>query len=233
MAERNPVGPLGIDPLAREILDALRGRPASGEIVLGGYVALSYHVDYRQTRDIDAWWRTGPKAETLAAIRQAMEDVAGRHGLELNERQWGEMVSFELSRENRKVFSFQIAVRSVEIEPPHESAWEPVLLESLADTVGAKMNALVGRGAPRDFTDIREMVSRGIVTVEECWRWWSLKNPGADARLAKAQVLRLLEALEQRRPLDEIQDPGERAAAREARDWIRRVLVGGDDVHRS
>ncbi len=100
---------------------------------------------------------------------------------------WGETVSFELSDGNRKIFSFQIALRTVELDPPRESAWPPVLIESLADNVGNKVNALVQRGAPRDFLDIRQLVTNGIVSVEKCWDWWSRKNPGVGVRQAKAR----------------------------------------------
>jgi predicted nucleotidyltransferase component of viral defense system len=104
-------------------------------------------------------------------------------------------------------------------------AWQPILVESLADNVGAKMNALVQRGAPRDFLDIRELVRRGIASVEQCWDWWSRKNPSIDVRQARAQALRHLEEMEQRRPIDAIGDPRDRSAARRAREWIRRVLL--------
>lgn len=225
MPERPPTRPANVDPLGAEILEGLRGSSESGEIVLGGYFALKHYLDYRPTHDIDAWWRTTRRAATLDRIRAVMRKVADGRGMELREREWGDVVSFELVEEGRKVFSFQIATRSVELEPPMTSAWEPILVESLADNVGAKMNAVVERGAARDFLDVRELVSRGIVTVEECWRWWSGKNPGTDIGLAKANTLRHLEALEQRRPLDEITDPEERVRSQAARRWIRESLL--------
>jgi hypothetical protein len=73
--------------------------------------------------------------------------------------------SFELADTERKVFSFQIALRSLELEPPEPSQWQPILIESLADNVGSKMNALVQRGAARDFLDIREVVIRRIAEL--------------------------------------------------------------------
>lgn len=98
-------------------------------------------------------------------------------------------------------------------------------MESLADNVGSKMNALVQRGAPRDFMDIREVIVRGIASVAQCWQWWAGKNPGVDLSLARAQALRHLEGIKQRRLLDSIQAPEERAAASSAREWIRRTLL--------
>jgi len=214
------------ESLATEILTALEGFPESGQLVLGGYFALSRFVDYRTTHDLDAWWKTRRTEATMARLRSVMSDVARRHGLAFSEREWGETVSLELSEAGRKVFSFQVAVRSVELEPPEPSRWAPVLIESLADNVGSKMNAVVHRGAPRDFLDVREIVTRGVASVEQCWEWWSRKNPGTDVRLARAQALRHLEALARRRPLASIEDPEERDAARAARAWIRETLLG-------
>lgn len=226
MSDQEGVGPGRVERLAEEILSDLRKFPESGEVVLGGYFALKEYVDYRTTHDLDAWWKTGRTERTMACIRRVMEAVAERHGLTFAQREWGETVSFELSEGERKIFSFQIAARTVELEPPRNSPWKPILIESLADNVGAKMNALVQRGAPRDFLDIREVVTRGVASVEQCWDWWSRKNPGIDVRLARAQALRHLEALEQRRPIDAIGDPQDRGAARRAREWIRRALLG-------
>lgn len=214
-----------VEPLTSEILDGLRRFPEAGEIVLGGYFALKQYLDYRTTRDLDAWWKTGKTERTMACIRQVMSEVAERHGLNLAEREWGETVSFELSEGERKIFSFQIALRSVQLEPPRKTPWEPILVESLADNVGSKMNALVQRGAPRDFSDILEVVTRGIASAEQCWDWWFRKNPGVDVRQARAQVLRHLEALEQRRSIEMIEGPEERAAAQRAREWIRQILL--------
>lgn len=225
MSERKREGPEPVEPLAAEILKGLRSFPEAGELVLGGYFALKQYVDYRRTRHLDAWWRTGKTEGTMACIRQVMKEVAERHGLTLAERGWGETVSFELSQRERKIFSFQIALRSVELESPRRSAWDPILVESLADTVGSKLNALVQRGAPRDFLDVHELVARGIASVERCWNWWSQKNPGVDVLQARAQALRHLEAIELRRPIEVIEDPDEQAAARGTREWIRQTLL--------
>lgn len=214
-----------MDPLAEEILSALKECPEAGDIILGGYFALREYVDYRETHDLDAWWKTGRKEAAVACIRRVMQEVAGAHGLRFAQREWGETLSFELADERRKIFTFQIAVRSRELEPPRKSAWPPLLVESLADNVGSKMNALVQRGAPRDFLDIREVVTRGVVSVEQCWSWWAQKNPEGDVRQARAQALRHLMALEQRRPLDAIADARERTAASRARAWIRQTLL--------
>ncbi|MGH7566230.1 MAG: hypothetical protein ACREK2_05320 [Gemmatimonadota bacterium] len=225
-----PIRPDHLDPLALEFLDLLRNTPAAGEIVLGGYFALRHYMDYRATHDLDAWWRTGRVEEALQAVRRVAAAVAERHGMVLGERQWGETVSFDLAREEKTVFSFQIAVRSIELDPATVSSWPPVLIESLHDNIGAKMNALVERGAARDFLDIKEAVTRGLVSASTCWQLWSRKNPGRDPRAAMAHVLKHLEALEQRRPLAEIRDTVARDSARRARAWIRRTLLEQPDV---
>jgi hypothetical protein len=225
MGDQQPEARQRLEGLAEDILSSLRGCPDAGEIVLGGYFALKQYVDYRTTHDLDAWWRTGRTERVTACIRRVMREVGERHGLKYAEREWGETASFELSDDRRKVFSFQIAVRSLELEPPRPSSWTPVLVESLADNVGNKMNALVQRGAARDFLDIREVVTRGIVSVEQCWDWWARKNPAVDVHQARVLALRHLEALESRRPIEAIADPEQRAAALEAREWIRRNLL--------
>jgi hypothetical protein len=221
-----PLRPQGPDPLAIEILERLQRSPEAGEIVLGGYFALREHLDYRATHDLDAWWRTGRSEGAMRAIRGAMEAVARAHGLELRERAWGETVSFELGRDGHGVFSFQIALRTIEIAPSAVSRWPPIRIESLSDNIGSKMNALVNRGAARDFLDIREVVRRGLVGVDEAWKLWLDKNPGGDVLAAQANVLRHLEALERRRPLEAIDDAEARAEASDTRLWIREVLLG-------
>jgi hypothetical protein len=212
---------MGTDPLAESILAELALRPGSEQVVLGGYFVLRSYIDYRSTHDIDAWWKTRADITTEAAIRHAMKTVADAKGLLLNERRFGETVSFELSNKKTKVFSFQIAVRSVELEPPQPSAWPPILIETLVDNVASKMNALVDRGSPRDFMDIYQVNSAGLTRQATCWELWGRKNPGESSLPAKQKVLMHLAALEQRRPLNSIVDAGERERASAVRRWFR------------
>lgn len=213
--------PATIDPIADEILRQLSEKPEAAEIVLGGYFALSHYVDYRQTHDIDAWWkgRASPAAEK--DICDSMHAVCAARGFELRKRRFGETVSFEMCRGGRKEFSFQIAIRSVSLETPSASPWPPVLIETLADNVGSKMNALVDRGAPRDFLDIRQIVTAGLLSASDAWALWSAKNPSQDIQAARQKVLLHLSALESRRPLAGISDPSDRASVDLNRRWFR------------
>jgi len=220
-----PRKPARLDPLAERILSELSRDRAAAEIVLGGYLALQHYSDYRRTHDIDAWWRRGPTPDAETAIREVMKRIAAEERSELKERRFGETISFELFRAGRKNFSFQIAARSVELEPPLTSAWPPIGLETLNDNIGAKMNALVDRGSPRDFADIYHVAAAGLVNAAECWRLWERKNPGESIEPAKRKVLHHLTALATRRPLESIANAAERRQAGQTRDWYRREFV--------
>ncbi len=220
-----PEKPRNLDPLAEKVLGGLAGRVEASEIVLGGYFALQHYTDYRTTHDIDAWWRSKPSAMAERAIAQAMREVSGLTGHDLRERRFGETISFEMHRAGKKRFSFQIAVRSVELEPPGPSPWPPIVLETLHENIGAKMNALVERGAARDFLDIAHLAQAKLTTPAECWTLWSRKNPGGSLDAAKSKVAFHLMTLESRRPLDSIQDAVERAKAQQTREWFRREFL--------
>ena len=223
--------PPAIDPTARELLEALRGMPEARALVLGGYLALAhYGVDYRPTQDIDAWWRQGLTREELAqanrAVEQAVREVARRHGYEVERREWRSVLAFDiLDRDRDRVFGVQIAERDVELEEPVESPWSPLDIETLVDNIASKMVALVDRGAPRDFTDISEVVRGALATVDECWALWQRKT-GADIEQAKLQLLHHLGALEARRPIGRLPEE-HRPAVEEARRWYREQLIDG------
>jgi hypothetical protein len=223
----DPEVPGSLDPLAREVLEGLRGHAAAEAIVLVGGVALQHYCDFRATMDIDASWAGGPRSETRALILSVMQTVAANHGLELGTRTWGETQSYELKKGAKKVFSFKISLRDVQLEAPLASAWDPVKIETFRDNLGAKMNALVERGAPRDFLDAHEVCREALATETGCWEAWSDKNPGQPVEEARAKVLHHLEALELRRPLASISTPAERQAAQEVRRWVRESLCGG------
>jgi len=221
MKPLQPKVPGSLNPFAAEVLAALKDHPESCAITIGGGVALQHYVDYRQTVDLDAWWAGEARAEARRLIRDVVSAVAGRHGLAARTRSWGETESYEILRGNRKVFSFQISRRDVQLDPPLPSEWPPVTIETLRDNLGAKMNALVERGAPRDFVDVFEVCRRGLATPEDCWQSWLAKNPGQRLEEAKAKVLGRLSVIEARRPLSAIPDEGGRRAAQDLRDWMK------------
>jgi hypothetical protein len=156
-----------------------------------------------------------------------MQQVAEEAGMALRERRFGDTLSVELVRDGQHRFSFQIAVRSIAVEEPLPSAWPPLRVETLADNVGAKMNALVNRGAPRDFLDVHAVVDAGLLTPRRCWELWQAKNPDGFTEAARQNVLLHLAGLDSRRPLEGIADPEARERAGHVRQWFRDVFVRG------
>jgi len=142
----------------------------------------------------------------------------------VRERAWGETTSIEAYDGVRKVFSFQVAVRSVELSPPVRSPWGRIPIETLDDNIASKMMALVARGAPRDFVDIKEVVDAGLVSPARCWELWAAKRPGIEFDDARVRVQTHLARIEARMPIDRL--PVERRdAAVELRRWYRGALT--------
>jgi hypothetical protein len=220
----NPHPPRSLNAFAKELLDLLAGHPEAAEIVIGGGVALAHYLDYRDTFDLDAWWRTAPVEAAEGLMAESMQVIAARHGLGFNQRSWGETKSFELLREGRKVFSLQIAKRGLFLEEALPAAWAPVMIETLQDNVASKMTALVERGAPRDLRDIYELCNRGFVSPEKCWHLYTRKNPSQTTSMGAVKVLFAVERLELQRPLDTISDAILRDQAARLRSWYREVF---------
>ena len=229
MRQVNPVKPVLLDSLAAELLDQLAHQPAARCIVLGGYFALKHYHDYRVSHDIDAWWDEAAgeseRAQMRRILTQVLSWIAQSRSLDLRQRKFGDTESWELRQDQRAVFSFQISARTVRLEPYLASPWPPLQIESLADNVGSKMNALVQRGAPRDLLDLKEAVDAGLVSPRDCWLLWEQKNPGLDPQAAKLEVTRRLEELALRRPLHLIADTAERERAAAVRCWYRDVFL--------
>lgn len=118
-----PRRPEHLDPFAAAFLERLQDRPEAEQFVLGGYFALKHYLDYRDTADVDAWWRTRESQPALDVAREAFTNAARTFGYSVHERAWGETHSIEAYDGDRKVFSFQVAVRSVELEAPVPSPW--------------------------------------------------------------------------------------------------------------
>ena len=178
MSSPRPQPPDNLHPFSRELLESLTGHSEAAEIVICGGVALSHYLQYRDTVDLDAWWRAEPRAEALVFLERAMQAIASRHGLDYRRRSWGETESLELLQGNRKQFSFQISRRTLSLDDAIPSAWQPVWLETLRDNVASKMTALVQRGAPRDFLDIYQLCIHNVISMTECWKWFMERNPG-------------------------------------------------------
>jgi len=208
-------------------LEELSKEPLSANIILGGGIALKHYNDFRMTQDIDAWWREGRDPETLERIHEALKRVGAVSGYTIEHRQFGVTDSFEFRRQEggRKEFSFQISVRDVSLEAPLVSAWPPLLIETLRDNIGSKMNALVNRGAPRDFVDIYRAIQDGLIGEAECWQLWQEKNSAASVEQAKRQVLAHLTRLEARRPLFMIPEEAERQGAEKLRTWFKETFL--------
>jgi len=172
---------------------------------------------------VDAWW----EIDATPAERDGAS-VAARHGLGYREREIrrSEVSSFELERDGRPCFSFQIAPKSRELAPPlrTRSPWAPIGIEPVAENLAAKMSALVARGAPRDFVDVRTAVLRGLLTVADAWSLWGEKNPGADPLTARALARKHLASIALRRPLADVPE-AMRAEVEEARRWVTEVLL--------
>lgn len=219
-----PVTPKNLNPFARELLESFAGHAEAAEIVLGGGVALSHYLEYRDTVDVDAWWRTEPSEDVLRFVESCMKALAAKHGLDYRRRTWGETESLELLRGSQKQFSFQISQRTLYLDTALPAEWQPLWIETLRDNLGSKMTALVERGAPRDLRDVHELCAHGLASIEECWHLWRVKNSERDPREGPEKVLFFVERLEMQRPLEKIQVPAERERASALRHWFREVL---------
>jgi hypothetical protein len=133
-------------------------------------------------------------------------------------------VSIELQQNQQIVFSFQIAQRSAQLQPSISADWAAILLDSFVDLIASKMVALVERGAPRDFRDIYEVCQAQLTTPMECWQWWEqrqlLSGSDADHYRARLAVETHLARIAQHRPLEHINEPGQRQAAHQVREWF-------------
>ena len=234
MLSPDPRPPSNLNPLARELLESLRGQPAARHIILGGGVALSHYHEFRETWDVDAWWPKGIDsnsiAETAELISARMRALGEKYGFDFGERTWGDTRSFELRRGSKKMFSCQISFRDIQLEAPRPAEWTPMLIETFRENLAAKMRALVVRGAPRDFADVAALCRAGLVTPDECWALWREKTPDGKISEGRMAALRLLELIATRRPLENIADPEQRRRAEDVRRFIREEFCAMRDV---
>ncbi len=223
MKNIQPQQPSHLSPYAQACLIALVNANLADRISLGGGLGLFHYLDYRPTHDVDAWWSDSLTEAQKQAVLEVLETSLSSFG-SVRIRAWGDVLSVELSQAGKTVFSFQIAARTLRLEEPVSAGWINVPLDSLADLVASKMNALVERGAPRDFLDIFTLCQSGLLSVDECWALWfrrqSLSGSDTDAARACLAIETHLERIALHRPLEKIIDLEQRHRAQQLRDWF-------------
>ena len=224
-----PTRPTHIPAYADVCLQALVGRNLGDKISLGGAFGLLHYLDYRPTFDVDAWWTenasTKDREQVVAAIVAALS-VYGQ----VRRRAFGDVTSIELDTvDKKKTFSFQIAERSAQLLPSIPAPWTAILLDSVSDLIASKMNALIQRGAPRDFRDIYATCQSQLATPRQCWQLWrqrqQLTGDDADLEQARVAIYGHLERIELYRPLAQISDAEQQQQAVQVRQWYREVFT--------
>jgi hypothetical protein len=223
MKNIKPQQPSHLSAYARACLEALVKAKLADRISLGGALGLFHYLDFRSSHDVDAWWSESVGEQEKQAVLKVLETTLSEFG-SVRTRAWGDVVSVELVRDDKVVFSFQIAARSVHLEESISAGWIDVPLDSLADLAASKMIALVERGAPRDFLDIFTLCQAGLLSIDECWKLWRMRQTLAgsdtDTHRARLAIETHLERIALQRPLEGIDDPGQREQARRVRDWF-------------
>lgn len=234
---RPPRRPANLPDYADACLQALAAHRLGDKIALGGALGLLHYLDYRSTRDVDAWWTDAATAADQRQVVHVIATTLDSFG-QVKTRAWGDVVSIELMREGKVCFSFQIARRSAQLEPAVPAPWVAVLLDSFPDLVASKMVALIERGAPRDFRDIYALCEAELVTPRDCWELWRRRQRLAesDTNIARANLAieTHLARIALHRPLNQIADAQRRAAAEQTRRWFQRVFLASllnDDEH--
>ncbi|MBE2232593.1 MAG: nucleotidyl transferase AbiEii/AbiGii toxin family protein [Anaerolinea sp.] len=220
--------PSNVPDHAELCLKAISDANLGDKISLGGAFGLLHYLDYRATYDVDAWWASSATSQERQMVIDAVIAALTPLG-KVRTREWGDVVSIELGEGKRKVFSFQIAQRSAQLQPSTPLLWVDSLLDSLDDLIASKMVALVERGAPRDFRDIYAVCQAGLVTVEQCWELWrrrqTLAHSDADRERANLALQIHLERIAVHRPLEQITDPSERVEANRLRLWFSQEFI--------
>jgi len=218
-----PHRPQQVSDHAEACLLALSAQGLGKAISLGGAFGLAHYYEYRPTHDVDAWWMPETTAKERQQVVQTIRDALRSFGA-VRVRTWGDVVSVELRQEGRVVFSFQMAHRSAQLAPLQPVPWMDGWLDSFPDLVAAKMVALVERGAPRDFRDIFTLCHANVTTAKQCWALWQRRQQlaGSDTDTARGRlaVQTHLTRIALHRPLSQIADPAERAAAEHVRTWF-------------
>jgi len=158
--------------VARIALDAAGEH---GFALAGGNALVAHGIVQRTTEDVDLFSNEagGPGAVT-AAVQVALEaagyQVVVTRPPELSQGEFAEM----LVRRGDGSMQLDLA-RDWRRWPPVELQVGPVL--HLDDAVSSKVNAMVGRGAPRDFIDVGAAIDHGY-TRGELMRLTFIRDPG-------------------------------------------------------
>ena len=172
---------------------------------IGGAFGLAHYYEYRTTHDIDAWWATDATRVIRSQIISVIEKTLSVFG-QIRTRAWGDVVSIDLRQNNRSIFSFQIAARSILLQAEITGIWQgDIRLDSFEDLIASKMTALVNRGAPRDFLDIYTLCEKQLTSISICWQLWQkrqqLSDENDDFARAKLAVQANLARIEATRPI--------------------------------
>ena len=228
-----PIKPTTLDPRAVALLEWMGAQPWAGFIVLGGGVALKHYLDYRGTKDCDAWWDGAVTAEQRQSVMTEISAALSRlnPGSTLRSDHWGEVNSISVVENGKVVFSFQIAQRTTQLAPYLNSTWGGVRIESLEDNIASKMSAFVDRGLGRDFSDVYQLHRQLGWTPVRLWELWQKKNPERRQCDAQAQAKVKFEVLVRSRPLEKITNELERSEVATARTWLQNELLAYDSGH--
>ncbi len=105
MKEIQPKQPSLLSGYAEACLKALVKANLADRISIRGAFGLFHYIDYRPTQDMEAWWSQtiteAQKKEVIFTIQSAL-----RSFVKLSLDHGGDVVSDELSQDNKKVFSF-------------------------------------------------------------------------------------------------------------------------------
>jgi hypothetical protein len=111
---KHPRRPEHTADYAEACLQALAAAGLGERISLGGAFGLLHYLDYRPTHDVDAWWDASATGEERRRVISVIQTTLEAFGA-VSVRTWGDVVSVELTQEDRVVFSFQIARRSAQL----------------------------------------------------------------------------------------------------------------------
>ncbi|MBI2925256.1 MAG: nucleotidyl transferase AbiEii/AbiGii toxin family protein [Verrucomicrobia bacterium] len=228
-----PQKPTTLDPRTEGLLEWMGAQPWAHLVVLGGGVALKHYVDYRPTKDCDAWWDA---AATTDERQRVLEEVAAallrlNPGCSLRRDDWGDVNSLAVVEQGKVVFSFQVAQRTSQLAPYLSSAWGGLRIESLEDNIASKMCAFVDRGVGRDFSDVYQIHHRLGWSAAQLWQLWQTKNPPRAVGDAKTKARVKFEVLVRSRPLERIQPEAQRRELAAARRWFQVEMLADEPGH--